>query len=103
MVPTVSVDNFHLGKPYGNQEYFVPSISGLIRQVVLCASCNGTRVVYVANIWVQNANIWFPMRRFVFSSGMPHTGNEPDEDSRLATASVLQQSQEKGNGNEAKI
>jgi hypothetical protein len=43
------------------------------------------------------------MRRFVFSSGMPHTGNEPDEDSRLATASVLQQSQEKGNGNEAKI
>jgi hypothetical protein len=29
MVSAVSVDNFHLGKLYGNQEYFVPSISGL--------------------------------------------------------------------------
>jgi hypothetical protein len=34
---------------------------------------------------------------------MPHTGSEPDKGSRLATASVLRQSQEKGNGNEAKI
>jgi hypothetical protein len=62
-----------------------------------------TKVVYVANVWMQKANIWFPMRRFVFSSGIPHTGKEPNENSCLATVSVLQHSQEKGNGNNAKI
>jgi hypothetical protein len=62
-----------------------------------------TRVVYIANIWMHKANIWFLMRCFVFSSGMPHMGIEPNKDSCLATASVLQQSQEKGNGNKAKI
>jgi hypothetical protein len=42
-------------------------------------------------------------KRSVFSSDMTLTGNEPDEDSPLATASVLRQGQEKGSGNKAKI
>jgi hypothetical protein len=45
----------------------------------------------------------FSEKLSVFSSNMTLTGNEPDEDSHLATVSVLQQGQEKGSGNKAKI